>query len=303
MFRIYVMSVFVWLVLSVTAQAQEVDLKLKHYPEARVMFEAKEKTNDYVLAMSIYRKMDGQWRAQRQRRVSGELVRLTLELPQNHSAQAGFEFYREQLLKFNRRELFSCSARACGPSNTWANNHFKIIQLYGLDEFQYYAVYEVITESSTPYYVSLYAVQRGNKRVYVQLDILRSDKQRIEAIATTSETIARLLENNGFYVFPDPVTDDASGKPQLNISPTHLQSLVAVLQQYSDWRIGVVGHDYHATNLADQQRYSLEYAQQLKTALVAAGIPQARLAVHGLGGLAPAGRGDSGARVEVVLMP
>jgi hypothetical protein len=296
-------SAFAWLLLSVTTNAQAVDLVLQNYPEARVMFQSKEKTSDYLLAMSTYRKIDGQWRAERQRRVSGELTRLTLELPQNHSAQAGFDFYREQLQKFNRRELFSCRARACGASNTWANNHFKIIQLYGLDEFQFYSVYEVITESNIPYYVSLYAVQRGNKRVYVQLDILRSDKQRIEAIATTPDTIAELLLSEGFYVFPDPVTDNASGLPQLKITPMHLQTLVTVLQQHSDWRVGLVGHDYHAENVADQQRYSLTYAEQLKAALVAAGIPTARLVVYGLGSLAPAGRGDSGARVEIVLMP
>lgn len=279
------------------------DLNLREYPGARVVFRSQENVNDYRLALSSHRKIDGNWQPARQQWLSGRLTRFTQELPTTHTAQAGFEFYLEQLQQLNRRELFSCRARDCGTSNTWANNHFKIIQLYGLDQFQFYGAYEVMTESPTPYYVSVYAVQRGNKRVYVHVDILHSDKARTGTLATNPDTVIQLLESNGFYVFPDPVTDNSAGKPQLKISQAHIQTLVTVLNRQSSWQIGLVGHDYHAADLEGQQQHSRNYAEQLKKALTDQGIPAGRLTVYGLGSLAPAGRGDLSARVEIVLLP
>lgn len=286
-----------------TVSASASQLALEEYPGARVVFRAEENTDDYRLALSIFRKTDGAWQAERQQRLQGKLTRMTLELPANHSARAGFDFYLEQLKQWNRRELFSCGARDCGASNTWANNHFKIIQLYGLDQYQYYGAYEVMTESATPFYVSLYSVRRGNKRVYVQVDILHSDRARAAAVETNPGTVVNLLQSNGFYVFPAPITDNSDGQPHLKISAAHLQTLVAVMKRQPAWRLGLVGHDYQAANFLQQQQQSLAYAEQLKAALVGEGIAADRVATHGVGGLAPAGRDDLSARVEVVLLP
>lgn len=286
-----------------TASVGATELVLQEYPGARVVFRSQEQTEEYHLALGSFRKTEGSWQPERQQRLRGKLTRMTQELPETHSARAGFDFYLEQLKQLNRRELFSCSARDCGASNTWANNHFKIIQLYGLDQYQYYGAYEVMTESPTSYYVSIYAVQRGNKRVYVQVDILHSDKTRVGSLATNPDTVISLLQNNGFYVFPDPVTDNSAGSPHLKISPVHIQTLVAVMKRQPAWRIGLVGHDYHAANLAQQQQHSLGYAEQLKAALISEGVAAERITTHGLGSLAPAGRGDLSARVEVVLLP
>lgn len=289
--------------LLLACQTATAELSFKHYPEARVMFSSRETTSDYVLALGIYKKSEGSWLPERSRRLSGQLQRFTLELPTNHSAEAGFDFYRQQLQQLNRRELFSCRARACGTSNAWANNHFKILQLYGLDQFQQFAVYEVSSETAATYYVTIYSVQRGNRRVYVQLDILQSDKDSAGVIAATPDTLIRLLESRGFYLYPDVIVDTDSGAAQLKLSETHLQTLVSVLQRKPEWKLALVGHDYHAMSLAAQQKASLVYAEQLQQALQAAGIAADRLSVHGLGGLAPAGRGDLSARVEVVLLP
>lgn len=286
-----------------TAPVRASELELKEYPGARVVFRAEENTEDYRLALGTFRKTDDAWQAERQRMLEGKLTRFTLELPANHSARAGFDFYLDQLKQLNRRELFSCSARDCGASNTWANNHFKIIQLYGLDQYQYYGAYEVMTDSATPFYVSLYAVRRGNKRVYVQVDILHSDRARVAAVEANPGTVASLLQSNGFYVFPAPIIDNSDGLPHLKISATHVQTLVAVMKRQPAWRIGLVGHDYQAANLSQQQRQSLAYAEQLKAALINDDIAADRLATHGLGSLAPAGRDDLSARVEVVLLP
>lgn len=288
------------LIGSLTVQALATDLPVENYPNARVMYQSNAKTDEYILALSSYRKIAGSWRVDRQQRLSGDLARYTLELPERHSANNGFDFYLDQLQKFNFRELFHCKGRDCGTSNSWANNHFKLQQLYGLDQFQQYGAYEVTTADNKPFYVALYAVQRGNKRVYLQLDVLHVNKTLELGIASSSYSIIKSLDANGYYVFPDLVADDALGNTSIQIKPAHLQALIDVLEQQPAWRIALVGHDYAAIPLAQQQRDSLGYANQLKAALQEKGIVSARITTYGMGSLAPAGRGDRNARVEVV---
>jgi len=276
------------------------DLPVQNYHNASVISQSNAETDEYVLALGSYKKIAGSWRVDRQQRLSGRLARYTLELPEGHSANNGFDFYLDQLQNFNFRELFHCKSRDCGTSNSWANNHFKIQQLYGLDQFQQYGAYEVTTADDKPFYVALYAVQRGNKRVYVQLDVLHVDKIIELGIASSPESIIKSLDANGYYVFPDLVAEDAKGNTNIQIKQAHLQALIDVLTQKSSWKIALVGHDYAPVTLAQQQKDSRLYADQLKAALQEKGIVAARMDTYGIGSLAPAGRGDRNARVEVV---
>lgn len=276
------------------------ELPVQNYPNARAVFQSSSDTNEYVLALGSYKKIAGSWRVDRQQRLSGNLARYTLELPEGHSANNGFDFYLDQLQNFNFRELYHCKGRDCGTSNSWANNHFKIQLLYGLDQFQQYGAYEVTTADEKPFYVALYAVQRGNKRVYLQLDVLHVDKVVELGIASSPESIIKSLATSGYYVFPDLVADDAKGNTNVQIKEAHLQALIDVLAQQPSWSVALVGHDYAPVPLAQQQKDSLRYAEQLKNALQEKGIASARIVTYGVGGLAPAGRGDRSARVEVV---
>src|SRR6478609_6255347 len=148
----------VLLLCSMTAvSANAADLKLQPYPNAREVFHSNNVTSDYVLALGAYKKVDSNWLIDRSQHLSGNLERTTLELPADHNAENGFLFYKEQLEKYNLRELFHCKARDCGTSNSWANIHFKIIQLYGLDQYQLYAAYEITNADEKPFYLTLYA--------------------------------------------------------------------------------------------------------------------------------------------------
>ncbi len=276
-------------------------LQFQSYHNARIVFETHVQTDEYVLALGSYKKVSGSWRLDRQQRLSGNLDRYTLELPEGHSAENGFYFYFDQLQNFNVRELFHCKSRDCGTSNSWANNHFKILQLYGLDQFQFYGAYEVTTADEKPFYISLYAVQRGNQRVYLQVDVLHVDKIIELGVASSPESIIKSIETSGYYVFPDLVVKDAQGDTRIQIRSAHLQALIDVLAQKANWKVALVGHDYTAAIAAQQQKESLAYAEQLKAVLVEKGVAAIRVTTYGLGGLAPAGRGDRAARVEVVL--
>lgn len=177
MMRYFYACVYVYFVLCFSVlDASAAELKLPLYPNAREMFHSKVFKTEYLLALESYKKVDGEWVVDKSRRLSGNLDRTTMELPTDHKSENGFDFYKEQLKQFNVRELYSCKARDCGTSNSWANNHFKVIQLYGLDQHQFYAVYEITNADVKPIYVVLYAVTRGNKRALVQLEILHADK-------------------------------------------------------------------------------------------------------------------------------
>lgn len=288
------------ILLLVSCEMFAADLSVQTYHNARVIFQSNAETDEYVLALGSYKKPAGNWRLDRQERLSGTLARYTLELPEGHSSNNGFDFYLDQLQNFNFRELFHCKSRNCGTSNSWANNHFKIQQLYGLDQFQQYGAYEVTTADEKPFYVALYAVQRGNKRVYLQLDVLHVDKVIELGIASSPESIIKSLEASGYYVFPDLVAEDTKGNTNIQIKQAHLQALIDVFNQQANWKFALVGHDYAAVPLAQQQKYSQLYADQLKVALQEKGVAAERIKTYGVGSLAPAGRGDRNARVEVV---
>ena len=296
-FRLLVSS-FIVACIPFTSFAAE--LPLEHYPHARIMFQSIAANDDYVLALSSYKKIAGSWRVDRQQRLAGMLARYTLELPEGHGANKGFDFYLDQLHAFNVRELFHCKSRDCGTSNSWANNHFKILQLYGLDQYQQYGAYEVITADAKPFYVSLYTVQRGNKRVYLQIDVLHTDKVIELGIASSPESIIKSLHANGYYVFPDLIVGNVKTDRPVQIKPAHIKALVDVLALEPEWEIALVGHDYAPVSLEQQQQYSLAYAEQLKADLLEQGVAAERMSSYGLGSLAPAGRGDRSARVEIV---
>jgi hypothetical protein len=288
------------LFLSITLSAKGADLKLQPYPNAREVFHATSQENSFLLALGSYKKIDSNWIVDRSQHLSGDLQRFTYELPADHNAETGFLFFKEQLDKYNLRELFYCRARDCGTSNSWANNHFKIIQLYGLDQHQFYGAYEITNADEKPFYVVLYSVMRGNKRAYVQLDILHANKVNEFGVASSPETLSKLLNTNGYFVFPDFVSKDSQGSLHLQVKQAHILALVNLLSLQPKLQLALVGHDYSPKTLVQQQQESKKNAEQIKAALVNSGVDAKRIQTFGVGSLAPAGRGDRNARVEVV---
>lgn len=166
---------FVSIVFSLTAHAQHSMFVVELHPQASVLYEdAHLPKSDYVLALGKYKKRNNRWRPNESLAVKGSLSRYTVELPKNYSVEDVFAFYTQQLPS-TTKTLFRCLERACGESNNWANDHFQIKQLYGLDETQYYGVFE-FTHMGVQHYATIYSVRRGNRRLYVQLDIIAVSK-------------------------------------------------------------------------------------------------------------------------------
>ena len=79
---------------------------------------------------------------------------------------------REALRALGDDVLFRCSGRDCGRSNDWANQVFGQATLYGPDRNQRY-----VARQWQDQLVSLYVIERGNKRVYAHLQFLAPQGQ------------------------------------------------------------------------------------------------------------------------------
>lgn len=145
------------------------------HPQATVFEQTTYPEKNYIIALDKYRKVDNRWVPRKWQRQSGQLQRYTLEMPRDYVEEDVFKYYDDQLPN-NAQLLFGCDGRRCGESNNWANDHFGIKQLYGTDTSQYYRAYQIPSQTlgQTPadVYVTLYTVRRGNRRLYVQLDVL-----------------------------------------------------------------------------------------------------------------------------------
>ncbi|GAB1258225.1 hypothetical protein NBRC116494_27270 [Aurantivibrio plasticivorans] len=273
------------------------------FPRAEVTNEQEREVVDYSVALGKVKKIRGFWSPDREIRVEGELLRRTAQVPSGHSAKEVFNFYRKSLLNINARALYLCEARDCGTSNAWANQVFSIKELYGLDSNQYYGVYEIVDVDQHLNYVIVYAVARGNKRVFAHLELVMTNKSANEALAPDPKTISQQLLEDGFYI----VSGLTANNGELAVEPAHLDALVAALRIQRFMKVRIVGHVYSDDPHVAQLSESLGYAKQLRELLHEKGISGDRLDPHGIGSLAPMRKGyDSDAtgrrsvRIEIV---
>ena len=142
--------------------------ELPVFPGAKVLIQTESEPSYYRLGLGPQKKISNVWRAEILQTHLGQLQRLTLEMPAGFSLEDGVSYYQQALELSSLELLYTCSGRGCGSSNSWANNHFLVKQLYGLDQTQQYRAYKSLAGE----YLVLYAVQRGNKRNYIQLERL-----------------------------------------------------------------------------------------------------------------------------------
>jgi len=139
------------------------------YDQAKVINKEQSDTLNYLLALEPYKKRQNRWQAEKSIRLQGRLYRETHELASGFDEKDVYDFYKNQVPN-TAKLVFECFRRDCAESNNWANDHFKIKQLYGLDEYQFYSVHQLGDDQ----YITLYVVRRGNRRVYTQIETLVS---------------------------------------------------------------------------------------------------------------------------------
>jgi len=243
---------------------------LERYPLSYIVEYQQRHDPEYWLALGPMKKVNGVIGPETSDAVSGNLTRITYRVPDGHDSGAAFTHIARQLKAQGYASLYECSGRRCGSSNEWANSQFGIAQLYGVDRDQYYGAYRSRSGEQS---VALYSVRRGNKRIYLHLDLIGSDSPNQSQVPP----VAQQLRNDErlFVELGDPLESLAAG-------------LTVTFRQNPELRVRLVGHSRRGENSAARVSASQVDAERVMDRLILLGVPSARLSAQGVGDLAPA---------------
>ncbi len=290
---------FAWVMLvcitpSVFAQtANEAQPQFEFFEQnGSVVAQEKFVQTDYRLVTEAIKKVNNQWRTQEQWE-SGGLVRTTYLLDRKVSYQHALTALNKALKEFKGYTLaFSCQGLDCGSSNGWANHYFKIKQLYGLDQTQFYSVIRSADKANEQINV-VYLVRRGNRRVYLQVDHLVVNSPLV--VAVNPNVQSEVTQHGAAHVLTIPSASLDEDEKALEAA---LKPVVAQLQQNPKWFVRVVGHDQTSATYPLRKQQSLHLANRVRQLLVNLGMASQRLSVHGTADLLP---GQLPASVSLVV--
>jgi len=258
----------------------DIPLQLEPFPQSELINAEQRQEPDYRLMLSGIIKINRQVRADQEQRLKAHLSRLTWQISSGYDPEAGFNFIRSQLIDQGARVLFECSARQCGPSNIWAIDVFGQARLYGIDNTQYYAAFRL--EGA---HVAMYAVRRGNGRVFLHLDVLENERQ--SAIDPAS-----LLVQQGYVELPHwPASPDRA-----------VTALLDMAQGAPGQELWLVVH-WQGQDLELSMRQSQEAADRLLRAFARQGGSLQQLKAKGVGALVPSVLGSRRQVAIVVMRP
>jgi outer membrane protein OmpA-like peptidoglycan-associated protein len=265
---------------------------LKRFPQSHIIaFEQSSEVVPYNLILGSLKKINQVLSPKKSRRLSGRLTRITYRVPGSIRTREVSEHFKTQITQ-SGEILFTCEARECGSSNYWANTVFQKANLYGPEENQYLLVGQFMQDNQQ-YLVTVYTIQRGNKRVYTHLEVIEADL----TVDMDPASVFDILQSDG-VLHLDNVKFDADNK--LIDDPKVIGNLITLLNINSSVNVYVVGHVTGQGNLDSARGKSRQRAEQVVTKLVQGGIAADRLSAQGVGPLAPV-KGASGDRIDLVL--
>ncbi|GAA0684021.1 hypothetical protein GCM10009104_06620 [Marinobacterium maritimum] len=274
------LSLLSMLMVSMPLQAQQsaLPMGLEPFPLSSVISEVHRPDPDYRLMLGGIVKINGLIRSDSEQRLQAVLTRITWQLPAGYGPDAGFNYLREQLLGKGAEVLFECAGRECGPSSLWANEIFGQSRLYGVDRTQFYAAL-----SLPQAHLAIYAVRRGNGRVYLHLDLLEHD-------APTATELSVRLRQQGYVELPDwPGSTDQT-----------VQALLDLQKTFPDREFWLVVH-WRGEDLDLTLRQSDEAARRLIRFVKDKGGDVSRIRGQGVGALVPSVLGGRSQVAIVVL--
>lgn len=285
----------------VLAQQNTTDLiadgLMEAFPDSTVVSSSYTPAAIHQIALGILQRNSGVAQPEEVQRVSGALTKTLYEISREYSGDDVYQFFQSQFEKNSFEHLFSCTGRACGSSNDWANDIFKNRILYGPAQNQYYFAYQVSAEDQVSPFVSVYIITRGNRRLYAYVEVTEPARTTSALpIVTESALTVELLEN-GYSVLQGINFQD-----DVLVERTELETLIAVLSENPLLKVYIVSHLAGDAELEAILARTQTRADSIVRGLVAAGISPSRVSAHGLGPLVPNCTGEACRnRVEVVL--
>lgn len=211
------------------------DLAIKAYPRAELAQKQVQPDAEHVMVIGSIRRINNQVRAEREVLAEGELVRITWRIPEGHSARDAMAHAAAQLQQHPHTTLFFCEGRECGSSSLWANQVLDYSRLYGPEENQLYLALRLDDEPQR--FVSLYAITRGNREVYLHMDQLTPSEPVTEVLYPTPATLSKILHADGELLLPAVMPDAADSA----VTKAWLDLVVRMLRSDARLRIQVDG--------------------------------------------------------------
>ena len=249
---------------------------------------------DYLVPNSVPRRINNQLRIEKELRVDVSGLKETYRINDGHTTEQAFNHYLSSIKQLDENVLYQCSSRDCGRSSSWAQNIFNNSKLYGEDASQFY-LSAAVQKAGQQWLVSVYTVERGNRRVYAHIETLKLNSPLSSDVALSSVT-----EKSPIFVFSYGLNGVVSVNPPL----ADINKIIELSQANAEANIYIVGHlqeGYSATQQALVR--SKEAGEQVSSLLKKRGVDSARLTVIGVGPLVPYGQGAHlGNRVEVFVV-
>lgn len=271
---------------------------LSGFPDSEIIDVEFEQDINYRVVLGSLQRIRGRVEPENSVRLRGDVTRITYEVSQEFSGEDAYQFFLEQMQEKNYSERFSCSGRACGSSNYWANDIFQNRILYGPERNQYYITMQANSGAETEPYMSIYIITRGNRQIYAYLEVVEVGGSIAPLNIIDSDALLLSLQQQGNLILPGI---SFRGDNQLG-ADTDLSYLVEMLQNNAELRVYLVAHLSGDEPLANLMRRSTVRANLLARQLIEAGIDADRVIAQGVGPLAPAcAAANCGDRVELVL--
>lgn len=220
-------------------------------PSGSVIVQYEESESDYRFILGTLKKINGVLIREKEQSLSGRLYRITYKVPERFTPQAAFSEIDNQIKQLGGEVLFQCVSRACGSSNQWANKVFKYSRLYGFDQSQSFASYRLGNEN-----FSLYSVQRGNKQVYLRLEVLVTPNEEFSALLAQGKGVAY---DGNIEAISDYLTENPSKS------------------------IWLVGRNNDDASIQEQLDNAYASVEALKSSLIGRGVESARVKLYSLG--------------------
>lgn len=268
------------------AAAPRDPLDLDRYPHSIIVdYELDEALLPREFAIGRVDKSRRDVRAEREVRPNATRESATYEMPPATKPEDVVNHYRGLL---GSGTIFTCRGRDCGRSNDWANYVFGEAILYGPDIGQFYLAAEL-----GEHLVAVYVIERGNKRVYAHLEVLKPQTPMI--LRGNAEVVQRLA-GDGITLISGvkPDRNGALSDPSLTL----LGNLGDDLTVFSGQTVYVVCHLYGPVDTERLIEQSAECAGQAARALAKDNGPEFR--AFGAGPLLPRTSGAA-SRLELVL--
>ncbi len=227
-------------------------------------------------------------------RVPADLARVTYRTPDGTRLDDVIAHYEAVVGELGGLVAFTCTGPDCGHSTLWANQVFGVRELAAPDAAQFYVAATIAAGSGAEpaRLVSIYVVQRPNRRVYAHVDIAET---KAGSAANADGDIAGLLRSRGFAVVTG-ATPDSSG----NLDSGDLEALAAIARELETFAKGTVFVVCHLGGAADPEG-ALERAEACANA-AAASLRAAGVEVSAFGAGAMLPREDVPAeRLELVI--